>query len=182
MPRFTPEGAAIPRGVASRIAVVSDTHLPRFAARLETALRHIAAEEPEFILHCGDLTTLDATEALERIAPVEAVAGNNDCADIVERYGRRKIVHVGRFLIGMVHGDGNRGTTLDRARAAFAGDTLDAIVFGHSHIPYLACHDGVWVVNPGSITDKRRQERFSFAVLETDGDDRLSPRLVYFGP
>jgi putative phosphoesterase len=163
-----------------RIGVVSDTHLPRFAARLDAALTHLADERPDLILHCGDLTTLDATAALERIAPVEAVAGNNDGADVVERYGRRKIVRAGDWRIGIVHGDGARGTTLGRAAAAFAGETLDAIVFGHSHIPYLERHAKTWVVNPGSITDKRRQPRFSFAMLEADARGALTPRLVFF--
>ncbi len=163
-----------------KIAVVSDTHLPRFAARLDAALTRVADERPDLILHCGDLTTLDATAALERIAPVEAVAGNNDGADVVRTYGRRKIVRAGDWTIGMVHGDGDRGTTLGRALAAFAGEALDAIVFGHSHIPYLELHDETWVVNPGSITDKRRQPRFSFALLEGDGTGVLAPRLAFF--
>ncbi len=163
-----------------RIAVVSDTHLPRFAARFDSALARVVAEIPDLILHCGDLTTLDATAALERIAPVEAVAGNNDGADIVRTYGRRKIVRAGDWQIGMVHGDGDRGTTLGRARAAFAGEGLDAIVFGHSHIPYLERHDETWVVNPGSITDKRSQPRFSFAMLEPDANGALAVRLVFF--
>ncbi len=162
------------------IAVISDTHLPRFYPRLEAALRRVSSERPDLILHCGDLTTLDALTAFERIAPVEAVAGNNDGAEIVARCGRRKIVEAAGLRIGMVHGDGQGGTTLDRARAAFAADTLDAIVFGHSHEPYLARHDGVWVLNPGSVTDKRRQPRFSFAMIETPPDDGIRPRIIYF--
>jgi predicted phosphodiesterase len=67
-----------------------------------------------------------------------------------------------------------------RARAAFAGEAVDAIVFGHSHTPYLERHDDVWLVNPGSRTDKRRQPRFSLAVLEIDAAGVLAPRLVFF--
>jgi len=163
-----------------KIAVVSDTHLPRFAARLDAALARVAAEHPDLILHCGDLTTLDATIALERIAPVDAVAGNNDGEEIVRRYGRSKIIRAGTWHIGRVQGDGRRGTTRGRARAAFEGHSLDAIVFGHSHIPYLERHDDTWVVNPGSITDKRRQSRFSFAVFEPDAMGALAPRLAFF--
>jgi putative phosphoesterase len=163
-----------------KIVVVSDTHLPRFAGRLDRALDRVARERPDVILHCGDHTTLDAASAFERIAPVEAVAGNNDGVEIVRRYGRRKIVQLGKLRIGMIHGDGERGTTLGRARAAFEAEAVHAIVFGHSHVPYLATHDGVWVVNPGSITDKRRQPRFSFAVLETTAAQALVPRLVFF--
>jgi putative phosphoesterase len=163
-----------------KIAVVSDTHLPRFDARLAAALRRVADERPELILHCGDFTTMGAIAPFERIAPVEAVAGNNDGAEIVRRYGRRKIVDAGGARIGMVHGDVGRGSTLARARAAFEAETLAAIVFGHSHVPYLERHDGVWLVNPGSVTDKRRQPRFSFAVLETDAERVLTARLVFF--
>jgi putative phosphoesterase len=165
-----------------KIAVISDTHLPRFEARLDVALRRVAAEHPELILHCGDLTTLAAVTAFASLAPVDAVAGNNDGPEIERRYGRRKIVEEGGLRIGMIHGDGAHGTTLGRARAAFANDHVDVIVFGHSHIPYLERHDRVWVINPGSVTDRRRQPRFSFAVLECDGSGALAPRLVFFGP
>ncbi len=164
---------------AVKIVVVSDTHVPRFAARFELALARIADERPELILHCGDLTTFAATDALAAIAPVDAVGGNNDGEDIVRRYGRRKIVEPG-IRIGMIHGDGSRGTTLGRALAAFADERLDAIAFGHSHIPYLARHGDVWVVNPGSISDKRRQPRYSYAVFERDAGGAFAPRLTYF--
>ena len=163
-----------------KIVVVSDTHLPRFAARLESALDRVRNERPDLILHCGDLTTLDATAAFERIAPVEAVAGNNDGPEVVRRYGRRRVVHIGGAFVGMVHGDGAGGTTLSRARATFASEAVDAIVFGHSHIPYIALHGGVWLVNPGSVTDKRRQVQFSFGILETGALGLLPPRLVLF--
>ena len=80
----------------------------------------------------------------------------------------------------MIHGDGNRGTTLGRARSAFTEETVDVIAFGHSHIPYLARHGDTWVVNPGSITDKRRQPEWSYAVIEIDNGALATPRLVTF--
>jgi putative phosphoesterase len=171
-----------PPRLSVKIVVISDTHLPRFEGRVDAALRHVASERPQLILHCGDLTTLCAVTAFESIAPVEAVAGNNDGPEIVRRFGRRKIVEAGGLRIGLVHGDGSRGTTLGRAREAFARESVDAIAFGHSHIPYLERHGVVWVVNPGSVTDKRRQLRYSFAVLESDASGALAPRLVFFEP
>jgi len=164
-----------------KIAIVSDTHVPRFAKKLPAAVRHVAAERPDLILHCGDLTTFEAIEAFARIAPVEAVAGNNDGEEIVARYGRRKIVTTNGVKIGMIHGDGGeRASTLDRARAAFAHDAVDAIVFGHSHVPFVELRDGVWTINPGSVTDKRLQPRFSFAVLERDAHRALVARHCFF--
>ena len=165
---------------AARIAVVSDTHVPRFAHRLPEALTRIAAERPDAIFHCGDFTSLDVVAPFERIAPFYAVAGNNDGPEIIARFGRRHVIELAQRRFGLVHGDGARGTTLGRARAAFADETVDAILFGHSHVPYFERHAGTIVLNPGSATDKRRQRRFSFAVL--DVAEEISPRLIFFGP
>jgi putative phosphoesterase len=156
---------------------VSDTHLPRFGRELPPPLvaafrRHDVA----LILHAGDFTELMVADWLAAVAPLEAVAGNNDGRTIVERFGRRRIVTVAGVRIGLIHGDGKQGTTLGRALAAFAEEDVQAIVFGHSHQPYCRQHDGVWVVNPGSPSDKRRQPLYSFAILEI-ADGTLRPRL-----
>jgi len=153
-----------------RIGVVSDTHMPRFAKALPRALREgLAAQHVERILHLGDFTTPQVAELFERLAPFDAVAGNNDPPELAARFGRRKIVVIDGVRIGMVHGDGPRGSTLERAIAAFSGDTVDMILFGHSHVPYCAQHGNTWLVNPGSPTDKRRNPRYSWALLEFGG-------------
>ena len=163
-----------------RIGLVSDTHLPRFGRQLPGALvRGLRDERVDLILHLGDLTSLLAVELLEEIAPLEAVAGNNDGREDVERYGRRKVVTPGGVRIGMVHGDGIGSTTLGRARRAFTGARVDVVCFGHSHIPYASQHDGVWFVNPGSPTDKRREPSYSYGILMLDGG-RPEPRLCFY--
>ena len=105
------------------IGVVSDTHFPRFGRALPRALeRGLRAANVERILHLGDMTDLLAVPLFEAIAPFDAVAGNNDGEAIRARFGRRKIVQVEDVRIGMVHGDGKRGTTMGRALGAFADD------------------------------------------------------------
>lgn len=160
-----------------RIGVVSDTHLPRFGRALPPPLvAALRQHEVALILHAGDFTEPAVAEWLEAIAPLQAVAGNNDGPALVARYGRRRIVEVAGVRIGLVHGDGRRGTTRERALAAFAPESVDAVVFGHSHQPYCQRHDGIWLLNPGSPSDKRRQPLFTFAIL-TVADGRLTPRL-----
>jgi len=163
----------------ARVALVSDTHVPRFAKRLPRAIERIVQEAPTHVLHCGDLTDLEALVPLMQLAPFDAVAGNNDGPAIIDRFGRRKIVDIAGTRIGLIHGDGTRGTTHERARAAFAHERVDVIVFGHSHVPSCTNIDGVWVVNPGSPTDKRRRPKYSFAVLDIDADGCV-PRLIFF--
>jgi putative phosphoesterase len=156
----------------TRIGVVSDTHFPRFGRALPSALeRGLRDARVARILHCGDLTDLLAVPLFEAIAPFDAVAGNNDGAEIAARFGRKKIVRVEDVRIGMVHGDGKRGTTLRRALDAFAGVDLDVILFGHSHRPYVGRQGGILVANPGSPTDKRTNPAYSYAMLTVDGAD-----------
>ena len=152
------------------LGVVSDTHFPRFGRVLPRALeRGLRDAGVARILHLGDMTDLLAVALFEAIAPFDAVAGNNDGAAIRERFGRRKILRVEDVRIGMVHGDGKRGTTQQRALEAFAGDDVDVVLFGHSHRPIVTRAGGVLVANPGSPTDKRFNPRYSYAILTVDG-------------
>jgi len=154
----------------TRIGVVSDTHFPRFGRALPDALaRGLRRARVERILHLGDMTDLLAVPLFEAIAPFDAVAGNNDGAAIRARFGRKKIVTVEDVRIGMVHGDGKKGTTQQRAVDAFAGEDVDVILFGHSHRPVVTRKDGVLIANPGSPTDKRLNPPYSYAILTVDG-------------
>ncbi len=163
-----------------KVGIVGDTHLPRFGDRLPAAVREgLRDEGVELILHLGDFTGLEVPALFEALAPLEAVAGNNDPPALVARFGRRKILKLAGVRVGLVHGDGRGGTTASRSLAAFAGEPVDVVCFGHSHQPLCERRDSVWVVNPGSPTDKRGQPRYSYAILEI-ARGRAAPRLVFF--
>jgi uncharacterized protein len=167
-----------------RIGVVADTHLPRFGRRLPRALVDGFREAGiERIVHAGDWTDPLAVELLEAIGPVDGVAGNNDGPALHQRFGTRSTLNLGGARIGVTHGHLGPGTTTrERAIRAFAGEPgLDAIVFGHSHIPLVErLDDGTWLVNPGSPTDKRRQPAFTWALLTTDGAAISSVELRWY--
>ncbi|MEA2784114.1 MAG: uncharacterized protein QOF71_218 [Candidatus Eremiobacteraeota bacterium] len=151
------------------IGVVSDTHFPRFGRALPRALeRGLRRAGVVRILHLGDMTDLLAVPLFEAIAPFDAVAGNNDGPAIRERFGRRKVVRVEGVRIGLVHGDGRRGTTMARALEAFGDDEADVILFGHSHRPIVAREGRILIANPGSPTDKRMNPLYSYAILVID--------------
>lgn len=160
-----------------RIIVVADTHMPKRAKVLPAALR-AALESADHIIHAGDITIPEVLDILASFAPVTAVAGNADSAALREALGERQTLRTGCHCIGVYHGHGTKGKTLNRALAAFYGQHVDAVVFGHSHIPYLGVHDGVLALNPGSPTDKRRSPYYSYGVIEAG--ETLSARIVYF--
>jgi putative phosphoesterase len=160
-----------------KFIVTADTHIPRRARALPMDML-AAFEVADHIIHAGDFTAPEVLDVLMSFAPVTAVAGNADGAELLAFLGERQILGVNGFRIGVCHGHGAKGRTLDRALAAFSGQSVNAIVFGHSHIPYLSYHDGVLVLNPGSPTDRRRSPRFSYGVIEVG--DTITARIVYF--
>jgi putative phosphoesterase len=167
-----------------RIGVVSDTHLPRFGRSLpDSLLRGCAEAGVERVIHCGDWVEPFVVDLFEAVGEVHGVAGNNDGPELVDRFGVVSVVELEGARVGITHGHigPTRSTTAERARLAFAGERgLDAICFGHSHMPSVGrTPDGILLVNPGSPTDKRRQPRYSWALLTVDGG-RVKAELQSF--
>ena len=157
-----------------RIAVISDTHLPRGARRLpDGCLREL--DRADLILHGGDVVAEEVLDDLRAFAPVEAVRGNMDRAELWS-LPERRVVEAGGAAIGMLHDAGPRSGREARLRAAFPG--CDAVVYGHTHVPQAALDEGIWILNPGSPTERRRARARALIVLEVSGPGRLRPRLV----
>lgn len=153
------------------VGVVSDTHLPRFGRALPRALdAGLRAAGIDRIIHCGDFTDPLAADLFEELAPFDAVAGNNDGSDLVQRFGRKKILTIEDVRIGLVHGDEGRGNAERNALAAFVDERIDVVCFGHSHQPISERRGSLLLLNPGSPTDRRRMPSFSYAILRVDGN------------
>ncbi|MFD1032734.1 metallophosphoesterase family protein [Metaplanococcus flavidus] len=148
-----------------KVIILSDTHIPARASQLPKILVD-ACQDADLIIHAGDWQVLDVFFELSAYAETVGVAGNVDPWEIVDRFGKKKILTVENLKIGVIHGDGIRSTTEQRALEAFAEDEVDLIIFGHSHTPLMRQEAGVTLFNPGSPTDKRRQQQYSFGILE----------------
>ena len=137
-----------------RLAIISDTHLPRGRRRLPGAcLERLRGADA--ILHAGDFVALAVLRELEALGPpVHAVCGNVDDADLRSLLPEVRIVEAAGARIAMVHDAGPRAGRLARMRARFPG--ADAVVFGHSHLPLHEEGGGFAIFNPGSPTDRRR--------------------------
>ncbi len=117
------------------------------------------------ILHAGDISRPRVLAQLAEIAPVHAVAGNRDWGLGLPL---DRLLEFDGVRLGLTHGHGGLwpylrdkvryltvGYYMDRylaaVRARFAGQRVDAIVFGHSHRLVNRVVDGVLLFNPGSV-------------------------------
>ena len=118
-----------------RLAIISDTHLPRGARALPPACVE-RLRDADAILHAGDLIEPSVLAYFESLGPpVHAVRGNVDSAALQARLPLTRIVEAAGARIAMIHDAGPAGRRLAHLRARFPN--ADAVVFGHSHLPLL---------------------------------------------
>jgi putative phosphoesterase len=158
------------------VAVVSDTHAPRFWKRMPPAVAEQLAAV-DVILHAGDVCVPSVLDELAAFAPVHVVQGNND-GDDVAAWGAPETLEIelDGVRVAMIHDSGARTGRARRMRARFPD--ADLVVFGHSHIPWDTQEDGQRLFNPGSPTDKRRQPRGTMGRLVLDDGRIVSASIV----
>lgn len=141
--------------MATRLLLISDTHIPGRRRRLPDAVLR-AADAADLIIHAGDWVAASVLDELEQHGEVLGVWGNNDGPDLRARLpevARRTIEGV---RVAVIHETGESRRRETRMDQAFPD--ADVLVFGHSHIPWDSLTPGgLRLLNPGSPTDRRRQ-------------------------
>jgi putative phosphoesterase len=152
--------------------------MPRGARALpEACVQRLRAAD--LILHGGDVTGRAFLEELLALGPpVEAVYGNMDEPALKASLPKEHIVEVEKVRIGMVHIPGPRMGREGRLLARFPD--CDAIVYGHTHVPQVERQDGVWILNPGSPTERRSSPERTMLELVVNGR-KVAPTLVSLG-
>lgn len=163
-----------------KLGVISDTHLSgsggkKLAGRVFQGISEDVSDlfrrlAPHFsgvqaVLHAGDILEQPVLDMLSRFGEVHAVAGNMDPDSTRTLLPERKIIELGGFRIGLIHGWGSPQGLAQRVRERFAGERVDCIVFGHSHQAYDRTEAGILMFNPGSATDRRFALRRSIGLL-----------------
>ena len=134
----------------------------------ENTLPLLAKIAPDWILHAGDIGTLDVLSALETVAPVVAVRGNIDMPsanlhdDVLIALQFNGQV-VSRWLLTHI---AVRGPRMLKPVLNFAkSNGISLVLCGHSHVPFLSQQDGVTVFNPGSVGPRRFNLPIVFGLI-----------------
>ncbi len=159
----------------ARVAIISDTHIPKAAPGLPQELVE-ALRGSDLILHAGDLVDMTVLDELRSLAPVAAVSGNMDTPEISAVLPEKRVLEVEGKIIGLIHGWGPPAGIEMRVLSRFS--SVDVVVFGHTHSPLLEWIKGVLLLNPGTPNDRRFSNRLSYAVLTIE-DGELKPEIVY---
>ena len=140
-----------------RIAIISDTHMPRGDRRIPAGCLE-RCRQADAILHAGDLVDVPVLELLRGLGPpLHAIHGNVDTVAVRALLPARVEVELEGVRVGMIHAPGPAAGRLARLRAAFP--RCQAVVFGHTHMPEHDEQDGFQIFNPGSPTERRRAPR-----------------------
>ncbi len=163
------------RPLRVRLAIVSDTHMPRGSRDVPGACAE-RLREADAILHCGDFIGAEVLRRLEALGPpLHAICGNVDEPALREALPARRVVAVAGARIGMIHDPGPRTGRLARLRRAFPD--AEAVVFGHTHLPEHERLEDFQIFNPGSPTERRRAPAHTMGIA-TVQDGRLAFELV----
>jgi uncharacterized protein len=144
-------------GGSRLIGVISDTHGLMRPEAVD------ALSGVELIVHAGDIGTPAVIAALEAIAPVKAIRGNNDTDDWARSFPETDVVQVGDVLMYVIHNLAE--LDLDPRVAG-----CQVVISGHSHKPGAQRRDGVLYLNPGSAGPRRFDLPICLARLRIAGD------------
>ena len=123
-----------------RIGIISDTHNLVRPEALH-ALRGC-----EQIIHAGDICNPTVLDALNALAPVTAIRGNNDSGARIDDLPEARTFRIGDTSIHLVH---------DIADVPMRLDGIDVVITGHSHKPLVERRGETLFVNPGSAGPRR---------------------------
>lgn len=126
---------------AAVVVALSDTH-----GRLDSdVFALVAAQDPDLIVHAGDICGDDILPRLEMLAPVVAVLGNNDYSG---EYGPRVRRSAQFELLGVDFEVAHILSSLGVPVARVA-------ICGHTHMPKVEVMGCATIVNPGSVSRPR---------------------------
>jgi hypothetical protein len=146
-------------GVDLVVGVISDTHGLLRPEALD-ALRGVDA-----IVHAGDIGGMEIIRALERIAPVTFVEGNNDSRDGTDVVR----VTLGRLRLLLTHILPYPHRPERHVVESLRTEPADVVVFGHSHLPHDEMIGSVRFFNPASAGPRRFDYPVSVGIIDAAG-------------
>lgn len=159
-----------------RILIVSDTHRNN-----ANYLRVIEKTGPfDLVIHCGDVEGSELVISKAAGCRVEMVQGNND---FFSELPKEKEFMVGQYRVWLTHGHNYYIAMNSEMIKQEARDReIDIVMCGHTHKPVVDIGSDLTLINPGSISYPRQDNRKpSYVLMEIDSAGEAHYTINYLG-
>ena len=132
------------------------------------------------VVHCGDVEGSELLISGAAGCPVEMVQGNND---FFSELPREREFTIGRYKVWLTHGHNyyiamSNEMIKEEARARH----VDIVMCGHTHRPVVEIDGDITLVNPGSISYPRQENRKpSYVIMDIDREGEAHYTINYLG-
>lgn len=142
------------------IAVVADTH-----GETKGICRHLKQWEPDMLIFAGDYYRDGEKIAQSLQIDYHGVRGNCDRSET--RAGDEEIITVMDKKFYVLHGH-LYGVKQSISRLYYRAMELEAdvVIYGHTHAAQVEQIDRLWMINPGSASRPRFDNRGSYVLIE----------------
>lgn len=130
-----------------------DSH--RSEVALELIAEVLLRDRPELFVHTGDNYADFKYLKKQTKIPGYGVRGNCDggimlgvSEELVFEFHTKRILLTHGHSLGVKY---SQGGLVERALEM----TVDAVIFGHTHVQFAEQQEGIWLINPGSISRPR---------------------------
>ena len=158
------------------IGLIADTHVPARAKSLPKEVFE-AFKTVDFIIHAGDLVELSVIDELEQIAPVLAVHGNMDVAEVNGALPEVNSLKIFDRKIGVIH-DPSSMLGMDKMRELVKENGFDVLVYGHTHNANIKWEGKTLYINPGSPTNPSSLLNKPSVAILTITKEAIIPEII----
>ena len=152
-----------------KILIVSDTH--KSHRNLERILEEV--RPLDMLIHLGDTEGGEDYIAALADCPSHIIRGNNDFFSTLNREIETQI---GKYHVLLTHGH-YYYVSLDLKTLHDEGIArgFDIVMFGHTHRPVINVGDVITMINPGSLSYPRQQDKKStYIMMEVDSKENIN--------
>ena len=166
----------------TKILIFSDSH-----GDIETMARITGTVKPDMVIHLGDyLYDADMLNVeypninFIKIPDNTNKKNDNDKVKFENIYDKKIMMTHGHFYNVDNEEEGLRNIKGIQKLMEFGfGNGADIIMFGHSHMPYLNCINGKWIMNPGRIGKKSSKIIYAtYSVLHIEPSGKIKWDIV----
>ncbi len=153
---------------------MSDSHVNDLSALPKKAVNLL--KDMDLIVHAGDYTGKKLLDELRALGNFEGVYGNMDPPEIIEELPEKIVLELKSFKIGVTHPSEGGPPFGIKERIKTKFKKVNAIIYGHTHLPKNDLIHNILYFNPGSITGKFPSRHKTFGTLKIG--KKLEGRII----